>query len=158
MTTMPTFDQRAIDLGIDFAEPAPPAVNTARVVIFNKIAFISGALPVQDARLSQKGLVGTDVALVDKARNSAKQATICALAMLREELNGSLNSVKQIIKLTGYVACTSDFHEFERLFESSSGLLTDLFAPVGRHARSIIGVASLSKTAPVMVDLVVGLK
>ncbi|PIR21248.1 MAG: hypothetical protein COV45_00450 [Deltaproteobacteria bacterium CG11_big_fil_rev_8_21_14_0_20_47_16] len=155
---MTTFDQRASDIGIEFAEPAPPAPHTARVVIYNKLAFISGALPVQDARLSQKGLVGTDVALVDKARNSAKQATVCALAMLREELGGSLNTVKQVIKLTGYVACTADFHEFDRLFDSASHLLHDLFGSSGRHARSIVGVAALAKSAPIMVDLVVALK
>jgi enamine deaminase RidA (YjgF/YER057c/UK114 family) len=120
--------------------------------------FVSGALPVQEARLAQKGLVGTDVALVDKARNSAKQAVVCALAMLREELGGSLNTVKQVVKLNGFVACAPDFHDFDRLFDSASHLLHDLFGSAGRHARSLVGVSSLPKAAPVMVDLVVALK
>lgn len=143
---------------LDFAEPAMPVTHTAHVVITGKVAHISGVLPIQDARISNRGQIGTEVALVDKSRIMARQAVMMALGMLRAELGGSLNSVKQVIQLTGYIACAPTFRDHDKVFDRASELLTNLFGEAGRHTRSLIGVSSLPKLAPVMVDLTVALK
>lgn len=155
---MTTFDQRAVDLMLDFAEPAMPVTHTAHVVITGKVAHISGVLPIQDARISNRGQIGAEVALVDKSRIMARQAVMMALGMLRAELGGSLNSVKKVVHLTGHIACAPDFRDHDKVFERASELLTNLFGEAGRHTRSLIGVSSLPKLAPVMVDLIVALK
>lgn len=153
-----TFDQRATELFLEFAEPKPAEPGTRHVAIVGKLAFVCGALPVQEARLTHKGQVGTDVALVDKARNSARQAVVTALGYLRAELGGSLNTVATIVQLTGHIACAPDFRDHDKVFDRASDLLIQIFGTKGRHARSIAGVASLPKGAPVMVDLIVALK
>lgn len=155
---MTTFDQRALDLMLDFAEPAMPILHTTHVVVVGKLAYISGVLPIQDARISNRGQIGGEVALVDKSRTMARRAVMTALGMLRTELNGSLNAVKHVIQLTGYIACAPDFRDHDKVFERASELLTNLFGEAGRHTRSLVGVASLPKLAPVMVDLIVALK
>jgi enamine deaminase RidA (YjgF/YER057c/UK114 family) len=155
---MTSFDQRALDLMLDFAEPATPIIHTAHLVMAGKLAYISGVLPLQDARISNRGQIGTEVALVDKSRIMARQAVMTALSALRAELGGSLNSVKQVVKLTGYIACSAEFRDHDKVFERASELLTNLFGEAGRHTRTIIGVSSLPKLVPVMVDLIVALK
>lgn len=155
---MTTHDQHATDLMLDFAEPSTPVKHTAHVVISGKLAFVAGALPVQEARISGRGQIGTEVALVDKSRILARQAVVNALGALRAALGGSLNSVKQVVKLTGHVACTSEFRDHDKVFDRASELLTNLFGESGRHTRTLIGVSSLPKGVPVMVDLVVALK
>lgn len=155
---MTTFDQRAIDLMLDFAEPAMPAAHTTHVVVTGKVAHVSGVLPIQDARISNRGQIGAEVALVDKSRIMARQAVVMALGMLRAELGGSLNAVKQVVHLTGYIACKSEFRDHDKVFDRASELLTHLFGESGRHTRTLIGVSSLPKLAPVMVDLIVALK
>jgi enamine deaminase RidA (YjgF/YER057c/UK114 family) len=155
---MTTHDDRATDLMIEFSEPATPAAHTAHVVIAGKLAYISGALPIQDARISNRGQIGSEVALVDKSRTMARQALVTALSALRAELGGSLNSVKQVVHMTGHIACAPEFRDHDKVFDRASELLTNIFGPAGRHTRSLIGVASLPKGAPVTVDLVVALK
>lgn len=155
---MTTFDQRASDLMLDFAEPAMPIIHTTHITVIGKLAHISGVLPIQDARISNRGQIGTEVALVDKSRTMARQAVMMALSILRAELGGSLNGVKQVVQLTGYIACAPEFRDHDKVFERASELLTNIFGESGRHARTLIGVSSLPKLAPVMVDLIVALK
>lgn len=155
---MSSHDQRAADLMIEFAEPSTPATHTAHVVIAGKLATISGALPIQDARISNRGQIGSEVALVDKSRTMARQALVTALSALRAELGGSLNTVKQVVHLTGYIACAPEFRDHDKVFDRASELLTAIFGPAGRHTRTLVGVTSLPKGAPVTVDLVVALK
>lgn len=155
---MTTHDQRAAELMLEFTEPPTPTAHTTHVVVADKLATISGALPVQEARMSNRGQIGTEVALVDKSRTMARQAVVNALSALRTELGGSLNSVKQVVHLTGYIACAPEFRDHDKVFDRASELLTALFGPKGRHTRTLIGVASLPKGAPVTVDLLVSLK
>lgn len=155
---MTTFDQRAADLMLDFAEPAMPIIHTTHISVVGKLAYISGVLPIQDARISNRGQIGTEVALVDKSRTMARQALMMALSILRAELGGSLNSIKQVVQLTGYIACAPEFRDHDKVFERASELLTNLFGEAGRHTRTLIGVSSLPKLAPVMVDLIIALK
>jgi enamine deaminase RidA (YjgF/YER057c/UK114 family) len=155
---MTTHDDRATHLMLDFAEPAMPVKHTSHVVMSGKLAYISGVLPIQDARISTRGQIGAEVALVDKSRIMARQAVLTALGMLRAELGGSLNSVKQVIQLTGYIACAPEFRDHDKVFDRASELLTNLFGEAGRHTRTLIGVSALPKGAPVTVDLVVALK
>ncbi len=155
---MTTHDDRAAELMLDFAEPAMPPKHTAHIIVAGKLAYISGALPIQDARISNRGQIGSEVALVDKSRIMARQSVMTALSMLRTELGGSLNSVKQVIHLTGYIACAPEFRDHDKVFERASELLTNLFGEAGRHTRTLLGVSSLPKGAPVTIDLVVALK
>lgn len=155
---MSRFDEKAAELFLELATPALAETGTCHVAVHGKLAYVCGALPIQDARLFQKGQVGIDVALVDKACIAARQALVTALGMLKLELGGSLNSIKQIVQLTGYVACIPEFRDHDKVFERASTLLNKLFGPAGRHARSVLGVTSLPKGAPVMVDLIVALK
>ncbi len=155
---MTTHDKRSADLMLDFAEPAVPVKHTSHAVIVGKMAYISGVLPIQDARISNRGQIGAEVALVDKSRIMARQAVATALGMLRAELGGSLNSVKQVVQLTGYIACSLEFRDHDKVFDRASELLVNLFGESGRHNRTLVGVASLPKLAPIMVDLIVALK
>lgn len=155
---MSSHDERAAELMIEFTEPPTPAAHTAHVVVAGKLAYVSGAMPVQEARMTNRGQIGTEVALVDKSRTMARQAVVNALSALRAELGGSLNTVKQVVHLTGYIACAPEFRDHDKVFDRASELLAAVFGPAGRHTRTLIGVASLPKGAPVTVDLIVALK
>jgi enamine deaminase RidA (YjgF/YER057c/UK114 family) len=80
-------------------------------------------------------------------------AALGLLARLRAE-TGSLDRVRRIVKLTGFVNAAPDFESQPQVINGASDLLVEVFGEAGRHARSAIGVGSLPFNAPVEVELV----
>lgn len=155
--TIKTIDLRAEELFLEFAEPGPAAPHTQHVSITGKLAIVGEALPMSNSRLLHKGRIGAELS-PDQGAAAARQAIICALGQLRTALNGSLNSVKQVVQLTAFLATADDFKDHDKILEKASELLTELWGPAGRHSRSAVGVTCLPKGAPVMIQLQVLLK
>jgi len=152
------FDTKADELYLDFNEPAKEVGPVLNVVQTGKLLYVSGALPFKEARLSHKGRVGIEVT-TDSARLASHAACLQALGFIRKYLDGSLNKVKKVVMLRGYVASASEFHEQGKVLDGASQLLVELFGPVaGKHARVAVGVNVLPNNAPVMIELVVEIK
>ena len=76
------------------------------------------------------------------------------LASLRKQL-GSLNRVSRLLKVVGFVACTSDFDAQPGVINGVSQLFADVFGEeAGIGARSAVGVASLPLEVCVEVEAV----
>ncbi len=63
--------------------------------------------------------------------------------------------MRQVVKVTVFVASTPDFTGQPMVANGASELLGDVFGDAGRHARSAVGVPVLPIDAPVEVELVV---
>lgn len=72
-----------------------------------------------------------------------------------EHALGSLDRVRRMIKLNGYVNCDPEFQDFPKITDAASKLLIRLFGENGHHARTTVGVASLSAGVAVEVELIV---
>lgn len=150
--------RRLVELGIELPPvPAPvaayvPAVRTGSYV------WTSGQLPMVDGALPVRGKVGEGPGLVppDVAANLARTAALNALAAVAQQA-GTLESVRRIVKVVGYVASDPSFTGQPAVVNGASELLGQIFDEAGVHARSAVGVAVLPLDAPVEIELVVEL-
>lgn len=149
-------EARAAELFIDFPVPPTTAVGTVHARQSGKLLIVSGALPFSDGRLQGKGRLGLELN-VDQGRSSARLAVIQSLAMARAQV-GTLDKIRQVVQLTGYVACGAEFQEQSKVLDAASQLLSDLFGPAGLHARTVVGVNALPSGACVMIELMFELK
>ncbi|MFB3146664.1 MAG: RidA family protein, partial [Nitrospirales bacterium] len=77
-----------------------------------------------------------------------------ALANIRLAV-GTLDRVKQIVKMTGYVASHDGFSDQPSVINGASDLLVEIFGDAGQHARVAVGVAELPLGVPVELELIV---
>ncbi|HEY1248682.1 MAG TPA: RidA family protein [Nitrososphaera sp.] len=143
-------EEKLDSLGISLPVPPFPAGSYLPVIVSGKIAFVSGQIPVEGDKIKFKG----KVASVETGQQAARLCALNALAQLRQSL-GSLDRVKQVIKLTGYVNCEPSFSDHPKVINGASELLTQLFDEKGKHARVAVGVSSLPLDSSVEVDLIV---
>jgi enamine deaminase RidA (YjgF/YER057c/UK114 family) len=130
--------------------PAPVAAYVATQRAGN-LLFVSGQLPRHADKLLHEGLVGRDVSL----EQAIAAARLCGINILAQvEAACGLDSVKQCVKLTGFVACVPDFTKQPLVINGASELMLEVFEDAGRHSRSAVGVVALPSNAPVEVEAI----
>ena len=136
-----SIDQRLLELGITLPSPAKPAGSYKPCVVTDGMAYISGQGPLLDDGTFAQGVVGKDLD-IETAQAHAKRCGLAILAALKNEI-GDLDRVQQIVKLTGFVNCTSDFQKQPLVINGCSDLMQQVFGEKGIHARAAVGVNSL---------------
>ncbi|HRP47889.1 MAG TPA: RidA family protein [Trueperaceae bacterium] len=149
-----TPEHRLEKLGIELPAAATPVGLYQPVVVSRGVAYLSGQGPTVNGRPAFYGQVGGELTL-DDATQAARLCALNALAVLRAEL-GSLNRVRRIVKVLGFIASAPGFHQQPIVLNGASTLLNDIF-PTG-HARSAIGTNLLPFNIPVEVELVAELE
>ena len=147
-----SIENRLIALGLTLPAPSAPAFQYVPVVIHRDVAYVSGQLPRMGGGVVRAGKVGAEVS-VEHARNAARICILQGLACLKQAL-GSLDQVRRILKVTGFVASAQGFVEQPAVIDAASQLLVDLFGEAGRHARSAVGVAELPRNSPVEIEMI----
>ena|ERR1022692_329722 len=155
---MTTIDQRLSELGIELPQAQQPITDHASVVVRHGLAFLAGHGPMDsDRNPLVTGPVGLEVS-EQQAKEAARLAALNAMASLRAAC-GSLDSVEQVVRLTGYVLSAPGFSRQPWVVDGASEVLVQIFGPeVGRHARTSIGVASSALNMSVTVDIIVGVR
>lgn len=149
-------EERIRELGYELPEVSVPAHPYQPVVVFDRVAYISGQVAKVDGKVMMSGIVPGEIS-IEEAQRCAKQATLQALAYLKQEI-GDLDRVEQFLKVTGYVYCSPDFDKQPQVINACSNLLKEIFGTKGQHARAAIGMAGLPSRTPVEIEFVVGLK
>jgi enamine deaminase RidA (YjgF/YER057c/UK114 family) len=126
--------------------------NYVSFVRIGNTLHLSGHIPATSKGLI-KGKLGADLS-VDEGYNSAKTCAINILATLKEEL-GTLDNVKQIVKIVGFVACTDDFTQQPSVINGASDFFVEVFGEKGNHARSAVGTNALPLGIPTEVECIV---
>lgn len=149
---------RLTELGISLPSVAAPVAAYVPAVRVGNHVWTSGQLPFVDGALPVTGKVGDGEGQVppDVAAGLARTAALNALAAIAEQA-GSLDRVRRVVKVVGYVASDPAFTGQPQVVNGASELLGQVFGESGVHARSAIGVAVLPLDAPVEVELVVEL-
>lgn len=119
------------------------------------LLFTAGQLPFKDGQLPYTGKVGADVSVED-AKEAARLCALGALAAVKAEA-GTLENVRRIVKVAGYVASAAGFNNQPEVMNGASDLLSGLFGDRGFHARTAVGVAELPLDAPVEIEFIVEL-
>jgi len=132
--------------------PAPvasyvPAVRTANLV------FLAGQGPVAGGKPTVTGKVGAE--LTEQQGYQAARATILvSLAALRAEI-GSLDRVRRVVKLVGWVNSAPGFTRQPWVINGASDLLIEIFGDAGKHARSSVAANELPLNIPVEIEMIV---
>jgi enamine deaminase RidA (YjgF/YER057c/UK114 family) len=145
-------DARLKELGIVIPEVATPVASYVPAQVTGNLLYTAGQLPFFDGALIATGKVGGEVSPTD-AVELARVCTLNALAAAQSVL-GSLDRVKQVVKVNGFVASTPDFIGQPGVLNGASELLGEIFGDIGKHARAAVGVAVLPLDAPVEVELI----
>ena len=149
-------EDRLKELGIEIVESYVPIANYVPVNRVGDMLYLSGTGPSIGKEALFCGKLGADISVED-AYQAARYSAINVLSMLKQEL-GDLDKVKQIIKMTGYINCTSDFHDQPAVLNGASDLFVEVFGERGRHARAAIGVNALPMSLPVEIEVLVQCK
>lgn len=121
-----------------------PIVRTGNLV------FVSGQLPLKNGTVAVQGVVGSTLSS-EQGRDAARLCLLNILAAL--EGNGvPLESIRRVVKLTGFVQSAPDFHGQPQVLNAASELLTEIFGDAGRHARAAVGVNALPLNAAVEIE------
>ena len=149
MATGETPEDRLAALGLTLPALRPAAGSYRGYVQAGDLLFLAG----QGAD-GWTGRVGDDLP-VDRARLAARDCTLNLLAQTRAAL-GSLDRVRQVVKVLGFVACTPQFCDQPAVLDGASDLLVAVFgSDAGGHGRSAVGVAALPKGFAVEIEMVV---
>ncbi|MGY6520621.1 MAG: RidA family protein [Mongoliitalea sp.] len=146
-------DARLEELGIALPEISNPIANYVHVVRSGNLLFLAGKGPQLPEGGYILGKVGKDLS-IDEGKEAARLTAIAQLAVLKAEL-GSLNKVKQIVKVLGMVHCEDDFTQHPQVINGFSDLMVGVFGEKGKHARSAVGMNSLPLGFAVEIELIV---
>src|SRR5258708_21079246 len=97
-----SFEARIQELGLTIPEPSKPAGHFVPAVQAGNLLFVSGQIPMVSGQILIKGKLGRDLS-IEQGQEAARQALLNALPAIRSH-TGTLDSIKRIIKLNGWVA------------------------------------------------------
>lgn len=133
------------------AVPAPVAayVNCVRS---GNLLYLSGGLPI-DGERKIIGKVPSEVS-VEQAQEGARMIILNRLAVIQDAI-GSLDKVKQVVSLGGFVNSEPDFYGHPQVINGASELLVEIFGDKGKHSRTALGAAALPLNVAVEINLIV---
>jgi len=143
-------------MGITLPVPAPVDPKDWNLVLCRQVGnlvYVSGEGPQRADGTWICGRLGEDISVAE-AQAAARLVGINLLASLKSHI-GSLDRVKQIVKLLCMVNSTPGFHDQPRVANGCSDFLVEVFGEAGRHARSAVGVASFYMNIPIEVEMIV---
>ena len=147
-------EKRLKELGIQLGSVTPPVANYVNAVRTGNLLYLAGkgGPPGPDGKRPQ-GKVGREYT-VEQGYQHARATGLEILAVLRHEL-GSLDRVKQVVKVLGMVNAAPDFGDQPKVINGCSDLLVEVFGERGKHARSAVGMGSLPMGIPVEIEVIV---
>ncbi|MCW2598425.1 MAG: hypothetical protein JWM02_254 [Frankiales bacterium] len=140
-----------LDPQSDLPAPRRSTSPYLRNVIHDGVMHISGQLPYDGDGIRTTGTVGREVT-VEQAKEAARLCALNVLAIVNAELGG-LAAIRQVLRVTGYVACEPGFDGQPQIMDAASAVFLERLGERGQHARTAIGVAALPRQAPIEIDV-----
>lgn len=148
-----SYEAKLKELGLTLPAPPKPVANYVPVVKVGDLLFLSGVLPSRDGQLVMTGKLGQELS-IEQGMEACRIAVLNGLSIIKSEA-GSLDRVKQIVKVVGHIASAPGFTDQPQVLNGASDLLVSVFGDAGRHARVAVGAAELPRRAPVEIELIV---
>jgi len=139
-------------LGLTLPTVPIPIAAYVNCVRSGNLLFLSGGLPIEGDR-KVIGKIPTDVS-IEEGYDASRLVILNRLAVIRDEI-GSLDRVKRIVTLNGFVNSTADFYDHPKVINGASELLLQIFGERGKHSRTALGVSALPLNVAVEINLVV---
>jgi enamine deaminase RidA (YjgF/YER057c/UK114 family) len=139
-------------LGLKLPEVPTPVAAYVNYVRSGNLLFLSGGLPIEGDRKILGKVPST--CPVESAVEGARMIVLNRLAVIKEAV-GSLDKVKQIVSLNGFVNSDPDFHGHPQVINGASELIVQIFGERGKHSRTALGAAALPLNVSVEINLIV---
>ena len=124
---------------------APSAIaNYAPWQLCDDTLYVSGQISRDRDGRVLTGQLGT-TATVEQGQTAARCCALSILAQAQSAL-GSLDRIAQIVRLTGYVAATPDFHDHPQVINGASDILVAL---LGDKGRPVPGLETATETCTI---------
>ena len=136
-----SFEKQLQVMGLALPPLPKPVANYVPGLEIEGFLYISGQGPRDSDGKFIQGVVGENLTVAE-AYQHARQTGLFLLSVAKYQL-GSLDQIKQIVKLTAFVRCGPDFMDQPQVANGVSDLLCKVFGEKGKHARSAVGVAAL---------------
>ena len=148
-----SYEARLKELKIELPPAPKPLASYVPAVRSGNLVFLAGQGPIKDGKVTITGKVGSDLT-EEQGYKAARETILVSLAALRAEI-GSLDRVKRIVKLTGWVNSAPGFTRQPWVINGASDLLVEIFGEAGKHARSALGANELPLNIPVEIEIIV---
>jgi enamine deaminase RidA (YjgF/YER057c/UK114 family) len=116
------------------------------------LIFVSGQLPMKDAKLIASGQVSSKCS-IDNAKLAARQCVINALAAVAT-LPGGIDQLIGVVRIGAFVSSDANFTQQPLIANGTSELLNEIFSDAGKHVRAAVGVNVLPLDASVEIEFI----
>jgi enamine deaminase RidA (YjgF/YER057c/UK114 family) len=145
-------EARLKELGIVLPSLPQPGGNYLPARTVGPIVYLAGVISIKDGEIIT-GTVG-DGRTIEEGYAAARACAISQLAVLASHI-GSLDRVKNIVTVNGYVNAVAGFPDSPKVINGASDLFVEIFGDTGRHVRAAIGVSALPRNALVELQMTV---
>jgi enamine deaminase RidA (YjgF/YER057c/UK114 family) len=145
-------ESRLRELGIVLPALPEPGGNYLPARTVGPIVYLAGVISMRDGEVIS-GTVGADRRIED-GYAAARACALTQLAVLASHL-GSLDRVKNLVTVNGYVNALPGFPDSPKVINGASDLFVEIFGDAGRHVRAAIGVSALPRNALVELQMTV---
>lgn len=145
-------ESRLGELGLTLPSAPAPAANYVPFVRTGNLLFVSGQISQGPGGLIT-GKLGADMDVAHGAA-AARACGLSLIAQARAAMEGDLDRVLRVVKLTGFVNSTPEFTDQPKVINGCSDLLVDVFGEAGRHSRSAVSAASLPLGVAVEIEAI----
>lgn len=145
-------EKNLLEAGYSLPSLPAPGGNYVPARTVGKLVYLSGVIST-DGNGVITGRAG-DGCGVEEGYAAARACALTHLAVLRQHL-GSLDVVKSIVSVNGYVNAAPAFADSPKIINGASDLLVRVFGDAGKHVRAAVGVSALPRNALVELQMVV---
>ena len=144
-------------LNIEIPKPPDPVGAYVAYKKTSNLLFISGQISIDANGNITKGKLGKELS-IDQGKAAAKLCAINIIAQAKKACDEKLETIRNCIKLTGYVNSTNEFNDQPKVINGASEIISAVFGENGKHTRAAISANSLPLDAAVEIDAIFELK
>ena len=148
-------EARLKELGIILPALPQPGGNYLPARTVGQIVYLAGVISIHGGEVIS-GTAGAG-RTIDEGYAAARACALIQLAVLRSYL-GSLDTVKNVVTVNGYVNAVPGFQDSPKVINGASDLFVEIFGDAGRHVRAAIGVSALPRNALVELQMTAEVK
>jgi enamine deaminase RidA (YjgF/YER057c/UK114 family) len=145
-------EARLVEHGIVLPAPPPAGGNYVAARTVGHLVYLAGVIST-----NSNGVITGTVGLnrsIEEGYMAARACGLTQLAVLRKHL-GSLDLVKNVVSVNGYVNAVAGFPDTPKVINGASDLLIEVLGEDGRHVRAAVGVSALPRNALVEIQMTV---
>jgi enamine deaminase RidA (YjgF/YER057c/UK114 family) len=139
-------------LGLVLPAAPAPGGNYTSAKTAGGVVYLAGVIS-QTSDGIMTGVVGAD-RTIEEGYKGAQLCALLQLAVIEKHL-GSLEKVRSVLTVNGYVNSVAGFADSPKVINGASDLLMAVLGEPGRHVRAAIGVSGLPRHAVVELQMTV---